>query len=302
MKIKILFLLLILIKILNSKEFWNDALNFEDNFYNFFNILNNSKSDSKIKEDFTDNNDSRIEVELIYSEAYNIISDLLKRMIIKAKYNGVGDSCLQYYNNNLNMSINSIKNNNIDYDNENMIFPLGKMLSTTLQSSSLERNGLNYFEGCLDIDNFSYFLVVVDATKAKNTTIFRPYKFLKTILDYEDSFYLYGFCLPFNKEEINCTSNDYRIILKIINEFLKNILFPEESDINVYSIKLSDNSKNFSIVILVILLIIFILITFNYPIFLILKKIYRKEKTIKNKSLIDEEIEEENINNLEINE
>ena len=302
MKIKILFLLLIFIKIFNSKEFWNAALNFEDNFDYIFNILNNIKSDYKIKKDFTNNNDSRIEVELIYHDVYKFTSDLLERMIIKAKYNGVSDTCLQYYNNSLNMSINSIKNNNIDYDNGNMAFPLGKILSTTLQSSSLEKNGLNYFEGCLDIDNFSYFVVVVDATKAKNTTIFRPYKFLKTILDYEDSFYLYGFCLPFNKEEINCTSNDYRIILKIINEILRYILFPEESDINVYSIKLSDNSKNFSIVILVILLIIFILITFNYPIFLMLKKIYRKEKTIKNKSLIDEEIEEENINNVEINE
>ena len=278
MKIKILFLLLLFIKKFNSKEFLNDALNIRHNFDYIFKILNNSKSDSKIKKDFTDNNDSRKEVELIYLFIVNFISNLLNDMIIKAEYKGVSDTCLQYYINTLNMIINHNKNNSFDYDDENMTFPLDKMLSTILQSSSLEKNGLNYFEGCLDIDNFSYFVVVVDATKAKNTTIFRPYKFLKTILDYEDSFYLYGFCLPFNKENINCTPNDYRVILKIINHFLGYIIFPEESDINVYSIKLSDNSKNYSIVILVILLIIFASYNFQLSnIFNIKKNIYKRK-------------------------
>ena len=80
---------------------------------------------------------------------------------------------------NNGMLYNTLTNNSIIkidlFNPDNIKLQNSKLVSTILQASSLEKNELNYFESCLDITNFSYFVVKIDATKSSNF-IYKPQK------------------------------------------------------------------------------------------------------------------------------
>ena len=267
MKIKFFFFLLILFKICILKADSNDDKESKDtedeqSFKNFLSELKQILNNSSIED-----------LNTFLDEAYKSFSEqIMKNIINKAQKKNVSNSCIEflniYFGNNSNFS------NNI---NSNFFDDKLEIFSDFLQSSSLDRNALNYFEGCSKIHNSSYFILEIDASKFKPLNLSKhPIK--KTILNYEDSFFIYGLCLPYIANDLWCSADDYKNIFQIMNKIMDYYLFPDGSDIKVYSIKLNINSPILAIIILVILAINFLFITFSYPIFLLLKHIFKKEK------------------------
>ena len=55
----------------------------------------------------------------------------------------------------------------------------------------------------------------------------------KEYLNFEDSYYLYGFCLPFKQNFTTCNQSDVKEIVKFANLMMDNYLFPNNSKISI---------------------------------------------------------------------
>ena len=249
-----------------------------------------------------------------YLEKYIIYSGNLLTKIVER--NDISENCRTYLNGTILATYNKYYNKS-DSTIKNIttkVFEHKTVIENIFQSSSIKKNELSYFQGCLYQKNYSYFVVVVDTTK--DTTIvnsttdntnktseleIEEYEIKKKFLNYEDSFYLYGFCLPYKNRDIvsedevkyndlYCNVEDYKIILTVSNNDLYYFLFPNNSDIDILSTRSKRNSEPFSLIMLIIMILFFSLILFNNTIFLFLKKFCYKD----NNNKIEEEKIEEN--------
>ena len=300
MKLKI-FLLLLILEIFNS-------LIFEPNNRNFKNIEKSSKSYSNknfIINKFNDNEENEDGKSNFLHKSAQLISEIINKL--------TNQNCIDYLNYILSEYYRCFNNTNntnntqsFQDDCRDTIFQHLVIIEDILQSSSLKKNELSYFEGCLYNSNYSYFVIVVDTTNStkKNET-------KKKFLNYEESFYLYGFCLPskniyYNKSseneknktltELYCNRTDYEIIITEANNNLSYFLFPENSNIEILSTNLENKLKPLSIIVIIIILIFFFSLLLNNIIFLFLKKIL-----IKTNNNNQEKPEEKKTDNLNIN-
>ena len=283
MNIKLFFLTLIFLKASNCtnnstnfsysnmKPLLFDKINYKENDFILFN-----------------NNGSDYQFDL-YRFFLDITSDIIEYIIGNSNFS---NRCYDFFKFVLE-DYQKYKENYTDENWKIQNFPHKILVTNIVQSSSLDKNRFNY-ESCRHIKNYSYYVVVIDSTTSniKNYHDKILSNISKKLIDYEDSFYVYGLCLPYNEKDVNCTDEDYKSVIENGNLYIKNLLFPEGSDIKVYLTKIVVNSRILAIIILVLLGIQFILITFNYPIYLILKQIFKKEK----EKIINQQDEEEEEN------
>jgi hypothetical protein len=289
MKLKI-FLLLLILEIFNS-------LIFEPNNRNFKNIEKSSKSYSNknfIINKFNDNEENDDGKFKFIHKSAQLLSEIINKLS--------NQKCIDYLNYILSEYYRCFNNTNntedVPDDCKDTIFQHLIIIEDILQSSSLKKNELSYFEGCLHNSNYSYFVIVVDTTNStkKNET-------KKKFLNYEESFYLYGFCLPskniyYNKSneyeknktltELYCNKIDYKIIITEANNNLSYFLFPENSNIEILSTNLKNKYKSLSIIVIIIIMIFFFSILLNNILFLFLKKILTENNNNNNQEKTEE--------------
>lgn len=244
MKNNLLFFLLFFFKFNLSKLF-------PSNYGHIDNIINsNDKKNIFLLNNFISNHkDSKNNIKYI--------DDFIKNTILENE--NVTETCKQF------LEINNIT------------------LPEIIENSCLGINELNYYEKCLDSNNninYSFYIIVIDSSQRNYTEKESYFKITKTLLDYDKTYYLYGFCLPYQEtnSNSNCNINDYKEIIIQLNKKFNSFLFPQNSKISLHSIIQNVENKALSLTIIFILIIIFIFISLNYIIFLLLKPIFIKEK------------------------
>lgn len=176
--------------------------------------------------------------------------------------------------------------NTILYDRRELVLKF-------LLDSSFTSNEIHYYDNCLKLAhfknkldvNYTYFIILAE----KENTI-ADYKKSKYNLDYEDSFYINGFCLPKNEY---CSVEDFVEIYKSLNDKYK--FFDVLGKLNGYTVDNTEKEKYYrdgqiqSIIIISFMSVVILLIIFNYQIFLLLKKCFKKEKRSTNNSQNNEQ-------------
>ena len=303
MKIKY-FLLIInfYISIIFSKEPENQY----KSYYNK-NIINSYLNDQNEIDNKINEGKEYLTSLIIYS------GDLLKKIIEEGKKsNKTSPKCVEYLNDSILEEYNKCFKNGsdkIDFDNiTSKIFQHKVAIEKILEFSSLKKNELSYFQGCLYQKNYSYFVVIIDTSNSitynitndtnnnetsetnDNATLIES-NVKKKFLFYEESFYLYGFCLPYKNRskfkkdnddnttgttEKYCDTKDYEFIITMANENLHYFLFPNNSNIKILETQLKASSDALSIIILIIIILFLIIMIFNNSIFTFLIKIFTK--------------------------
>ena len=215
-----------------------------------------------------------------YGKAINIAKDC--KEYIEANLNEFKDFCFK-----IDKKLENI------FDDKNLL-NVSKIelnfetYSHIYSSSSFTKNKFYSLYSCQNNSYYLYFMVDIEADiedeENKNLYISKEY------LNFEDSYYLYGFCLPFKQNFPTCNQSDVKEIVKFTNLMMDNYLFPNNSKI---SISIIDHTRPYEVlgyIIIGIILFQIALITFTYPLYKFLAKILKKKKKI-------EEVENDNENN-----
>ena len=244
------------------------------------NILQNSSSDEK--------NDSKIthifnvnDTEMLGKLATHFVE---KTLNILWNHSNVSIPCQNYVKDILGDTYEYINNFNENISDE--IYTSREFVIKMALDSSKTTNELTYYDSCLNmsrlnypghINNYTYFELLIDCGN-KN----------KSSIDYEESYYLYGYCVPHNGNTSLCSPKDYQEIYKVVNNFFKNAFSPQQDNqimipffVNKYKFEHKKENFIFSIVILSIFVFWMVLVFFSYPIFLMLKLCFRKKKNFK---------------------
>ena len=234
---------------------------FPSNYRNIDNIINSNENTFFLLNNFISEQKDSNNISLKYDKC---IDDFLKQTIMENK--NITESCKSFLDKST--------------------------LKEIIEFSSFGINELNYFEKCLSSNSsvdFSFYIIVIDSSKRNYTEKESYFKITKTLLDYDKTYYLYGFCLPYHETNSNCSINDYKEIIIELNKKFNSFLFPQNSKISLHSINQNPENKAVSLTIIILLIVIFIFISLNYIIFLLLKRIFIKEEN--NENLISNESE-----------
>ena len=210
------------------------------------------------------------------------------------KFN-ISSGCRNYLNESLNKfrTFCQEKDNSIEniFDGKNLLKVSQIELkfdtySHIYSSSSFTKNKFYSLYTCQNDDNhdFLYYMVDIEAEENNNSYISKEY------LNFEDSYFLYGFCLPFNHSKSKSCQKDVTEIVKFTNYMLDNYLFPSNSNIRISIIDHERPYKVLGYIIIGIILLQIGLITLAYPLYQFLAKFFKKKKKI-------EEDEDNNENN-----
>ena len=197
--------------------------------------------------------------------------------------------CVKYLNNSLNKFIEFCKekdNKLEDIFDEKNLFNVSKIglnyeiYSHIYSSSSFTKNKFYSLYSCKNENHshYLYFMVEIEtnieAEENKDIYIGKEY------LNFEDSYILYGFCLPFNESFQTCDNNDVKEIIHFTNDIMDNYLFPSNSTILISIIDHNCPYKVLGYIIIGIILFQIALITFTYPLYRLFGKIFKKKKKI----------------------
>ena len=214
-----------------------------------------------------------------YTKNYTLVENNLSRFLIKTAMALINEMNKKGLSKNCIDSLESFskESNNTDVDLRRKEFFLKLFLD-----SSLTKNELHFYDNCkhlshinnnknLSID-YVYLILSVKNEINKHNDIFN-----KTSNDYENSFYIYGFCLPF---KVVCSSRDYLHLFKILNDNYLHFFINGNSTVRGYLLDKKDPPKLniLSYIILTFLAIQAFLIVFNYPIFYLLNKYFKSKK------------------------
>ena len=273
-----LFFILIFLEISISISFINEFIFSPQKLRN---ILENSEGNNTKN----DSNSYKNKPEMLGKIVTHFAEKKMK--LIYKNNSGVNESCQNYlkgifndsneYRNYFNNDIGQKKYSSREY------------VIKILLDSSKTSNELTYYDSCTSMtrlnynnlkNNYSYFVLFLENTNRTN----------KSRLDYEESYYLYGFCVP---NDGSCSSQDYTNIYNIVNADFHYAFSNEIDNINKTGNFLVTKNVNESIyenlylskVTIGIIVSWFMLIIFSSPIFFLLKLCFRKKnsKAIKNK-------------------
>ena len=224
---------------------------------------------------------------------------LMNNLIIEnyGKAINISQYCIHY----INESLNEFKDFCLERDNKlEDIFDEKNFLNVSkielkfetyshiYSFSSFTKNKFYSLHSCQNKSQYLYFMVDIEADyEAKEN---KKLYISKEYLNFEDSYFLYGFCLPFNYSVQTCNKSDVREIINFTNDMLNNYLFPSKSKISISIINHDRPYEVFGYIIIGIILFQIALITFTYPLYKFLAKILKKKEKI-----------EENENNNEKN-
>lgn len=197
---------------------------------------------------------------------------------------------------------NKLSNNCSLYINEtfskfvkifNLTNPDGKYLKNNFYKeifyqTTFRKNKFSAHSTCTSNMFHKYFMLIIETNNIDYFGI-KNVSSPKEYIDYEQTFFLYGICLPWeNDNEKNCTVEDYKTIVKGVNEDLNFFLFPSNAEPEIHLIEKDTSKIIFGFILLGLLSLQVFLVIFNYPIFIILKKIFRKKKEINNEDNVNE--------------
>ena len=206
----------------------------------------------------------------------DILMGFLSNIVENKKYN-LSSDCSSYIKN-----LTEKNNNNSLIDKNTNITDRTEFVRKFLLDSSFTHNEIYNYHNCLKLThhkgqlilNYTYFIIL-----GEKENIIANYTKNKHHLDYENSFYINGYCLP--KIE-NCSVEDYVNLYQSINDYYN--LLENLNQINGYTVDNTDKQKYYrdgeiqSIIIISLMVVITFLVIFNYQIFLLLNKCLKKKK------------------------
>ena len=285
---KMFFYLILLYKISFSIEFpfelYTSPL--------LFKILNNTNDTNVTRKDIANPDDPEMVGKLLTTVLIEILSKLIED--IQKKNDKYNNSCISYMQNLVSDSKNYANSYNESYIKENKFKSREGILKFLLDSSK-SRNELNYYKNCLDdtrtysnydktVNKYSYLVVIINTPSQSNDNNDNNTR-SEFRLDYEEHFYLKGYCVPLIE---TCIKDDYENIIYTLNEKYNFFFFPNNSNVTVYFMNNSENKeineKGISITFLVIVCIFIGLVLFHYPIFILLKICFKKRINIINEN------------------
>ena len=278
-----LFFILIFFKISITISFINEFISSKLKLRNIIENSNgnDTKNNTSKNEDISNKDDPEMLGKIITHLAEK------KMNLIYKNYSNISFPCQNFLKYILHDS-NEYRNN-FDKNIGQKRYSSREYAIKTLLDSSKTSNELTYYDSCISMTrlsypnltaNYSYFVLFLNNFNRTN----------KSRIDYEESYYLYGFCVP---DDGSCSSEDYTKIYNILNAdfeyaFSNRIVNISNDTGNFLVNKREKNYKNLSLSIIIVCIISFwcLLIFLRSPIFFLLKLCFRKKnilKTIKNK-------------------
>jgi hypothetical protein len=218
----------------------------------------------------------------------NILMTILRK-VTENKNNSIRHECIEFIK-----SLDDYKDYSDNYNAADIKNRQYKSRETTLKlilDSSKSRNELNYYKNCLNshltyldynqtINSYTYFIAIISSSYLQKSN-----EDLTNIQTFEDHSFLLGYCVPFSEK---CNLDDYKEIVRVLNENYNYIFYPQDSTVETYII--SDSKKDInhndklliSIIFLVIVGILIGLVLFQYPIYFLLKQCFKNENIINN--------------------
>ena len=174
------------------------------------------------------------------AKIYEVFRNELENILGNVKEN-ITPACYEHLYTNL-----------IGYDDDKNISKYH--IKKLIDDSSKHRNDLGTYDQCMNkryklpAQNYSntssistYVVFVLDRTYEINETT-NKYKYNKSSTDFEQVFFIRGFCLPQSDNDI-CSTDDYRNFITGINEDLGDLLGINITNISTFMIK--DGDKQF---------------------------------------------------------
>ena len=221
--------------------------------------------------------------EMLGKAAVTIIMELINK-IIDEPDNNMSEGCKNFLKGIDDSKNYSEASNDTIRDTK---FKSREAIIKVILDSSKSRNELSYYRNCINenltylqyntlINNYGYFIIIVST---KNLYFYKAQQRSESKLDYEDHFYLKGYCVPTSKD---CNRDDYKELVENINKKFNYFFYPENSTVEVLLVSEHNNIENLelSIIFLVIFCLLISLVLFEYPIFLLLKIFFQKEKNV----------------------